>query len=425
VIVGAGFGGLSAAQALAKAPVEVTVIDRRNYHLFQPLLYQVATAGLSPAEIAWPIRGILRNQSNAVVQLGRITAVDKDRREVIVGDRRLGYDYLVLATGARHAYFDHPEWEGVAPGLKKIADATQIRERILLAFERAEMEDCDEDERRRLLTFVIVGGGPTGVEMAGAIAELARRALAADFRFIDPGTTRIVLVEAGPRLLSTFPESLSENARLALERLGVEVCLGVAVTHCDDAGVRIGDRAIGARNIIWAAGVMASPAASWLEAAHDKAGRVKVAADFSVPGFPEVFVVGDTASLVDAGGRPLPGLAPAAKQAGQHVAAQIAARVTGKPAPAPFRYGDYGNLATVGRKAAVADFGRLRLTGFPAWLLWSVAHIYFLISLRSRFAVALNWLWNYVTFQRGARLITGTEGDDSGAQSAAAVLPDP
>jgi NADH dehydrogenase len=261
--------------------------------------------------------------------------------------------------------------------------------------------------------------------MGGAIAELARRALAADFRFIDPGTTRIVLVEAGPRLLSTFPESLSENARLALERLGVEVCLGVAVTHCDDAGVRIGDRAIGARNIIWAAGVMASPAASWLEAAHDKAGRVKVAADFSVPGFPEVFVVGDTASLVDAGGRPLPGLAPAAKQAGHHVAAQIAARVTGKPAPAPFRYGDYGNLATVGRKAAVADFGRLRLTGFPAWLLWSVAHIYFLISLRSRFAVALNWLWNYVTFQRGARLITGTEGDDSGAQSAAAVLPDP
>jgi len=421
VIVGAGFGGLSAAQALAGAPVQVTVIDRRNYHLFQPLLYQVATAGLSPAEIAWPIRGILRGQRNAAVQLGRVTDIDVDRREVVVGERRIGYDTLIVATGARHAYFDHPEWEDVAPGLKKIADATHIRERILMAFERAEAEGCDEAERRRLLTFVIVGGGPTGVEMAGAIAELARRALAADFRVIDPGTTRIVLVEAGPRLLPAFPEELSEKARRALEALGVEVCLGAAVTFCDEAGAVVGSERIGARNVIWAAGVMASPAARWLGAESDRAGRVKVGQDFSLPGHPEIFVIGDTASFTDAGGRALPGVAPAAKQAGQYVAGVIRARLQGRPLPAPFRYRDYGNLATIGRKAAVADFGRLRLSGFFAWLLWSVAHVYFLIGLRSRFLVALHWLWNYVTFQRGARLITGGESDDSLAGAAPAA----
>ena len=411
VIVGAGFGGLAAAQALGGAAVEVTVVDRRNYHLFQPLLYQVATAALSPADIAWPIRGILRKQRNAAVQLGRVTGVDTARREVLIGERRVGYDYLILATGARHAYFDHPEWESVAPGLKKIADATQIRERVLVAFERAEAEAGSPEERDRLLTFVIVGGGPTGVEMAGAIAELAKRALAADFRIIDPGTTRIVLVEAGPRLLPAFPEELSEKARRSLERLGVEVRLGVPVTRCDEAGVHLGSEPIGSRNIIWAAGVMASPAAKWLEAEHDRAGRVKVAGDFSVPGHPEIFVIGDTAAVTDAKGRVLPGVAPAAKQAGNYVAAQIRARVTGTKAPAPFRYRDFGNLATIGRKAAVADFGGIRLSGFVAWLLWSVAHVYFLIGLRNRIVVALTWLWSYITFQRGARLITGGESD--------------
>jgi NADH dehydrogenase len=413
VIVGAGFGGLAASKALAGAPVDVTVIDRRNYHLFQPLLYQVATAGLSPADIAWPIRGVLRGQRNAAVQLGRVTGIDRRRREVLIGERRVGYDYLILATGARHAYFDHPEWEDVAPGLKKIADATQIRERVLMAFERAESEGCDAEERSRLLTFVIVGGGPTGVELAGAIAELARRALAADFRVIDPATTRIVLVEAGPRLLPAFPASLSEQARRALERLGVEVRLGVPVSHCDDAGVRLGDEAIGARTVIWAAGVMASPAAKWLGVEHDHAGRVKVAGDFSLPGQPEIFVIGDTATATDAVGRSLPGVAPAAKQAGAYVAAVIRARVEGRRPPPAFRYRDFGNLATIGRKAAVADFGWLRLSGFFAWLLWSVAHVYFLIGLRNRFVVALTWLWSYVTFQRGARIIAGGEHDDA------------
>ena len=413
VIVGAGFGGLAAAQALANAPVEITVIDRRNYHLFQPLLYQVATAGLSPADIAWPIRGILRDQKNVSVQLGRVTGVDTVRREVLVSGRRIPYDYLILATGARHAYFDHPEWEGTAPGLKKIADATHIRERILMAFEKAEAEDCDSDERVRLQTFVVVGGGPTGVEMAGAIAELAKTALASDFRVIDPSTTRIVLVEAGPRLLPSFPESLSAVAKRSLERLGVEVCLGAPVTLCDDAGVELAGERIGARTVIWAAGVMASPAAKWLGADRDRAGRIKVDADFSVPGRPEIFAVGDTALAADADGRPLPGVAPVAKQAGRYVAAVIRSRIEGRPTPAPFHYRDFGNLATIGRKAAVADFGRIRVSGFLAWVLWSVAHVYFLIGLRNRFVVALTWLWNYVTFQRGARLITGGDSEEA------------
>jgi len=415
VIIGAGFGGLAAAQALDGAPVEVTVIDRRNYHLFQPLLYQVATAALSPAEIAWPIRGILSRQRNASVQLGRVTGIDKERREVIVGERRVGYDYLVVATGARHAYFGHPEWEGTAPGLKKIADATQIRERVLMAFERAEAEGCDPAERARLLTFVIVGGGPTGVELAGAIAELSRHALASDFRVIDPGTTRIVLVEAGPRLLPVFPAALSDKARRSLESLGVEVRLGQPVTHCDAAGVQLGGERIGARNVIWAAGVMASPAARWLGAESDRAGRVKISANFSLADHPEIFVVGDTAAAQDATGRTLPGIAPVAKQMGRYVGRQIRAAVEGRPTPPAFRYRDFGNLATIGRKAAVADFGWLRLSGFAAWVLWSLAHVYFLIGLRNRFVVALTWLWNYLTFQRGARLITGGESEDAAA----------
>ncbi len=411
VIVGGGFGGLAAAQALSNAPVEVTVIDRRNYHLFQPLLYQVATAALSPADIAWPIRSILRRQRNTSVELGRVTGIDSTRKQVLIGNRRVCYDYLILATGARHAYFGHDAWEAFAPGLKKIADATQIRERILMAFERAEADGCDENERSRLQTFVVVGGGPTGVEMSGAIAELAKRALAADFRRIDPRATRIVLVEAGARLLPAFPERLAEAAKSSLENLGVEVMLGQAVTEFDADGVAVGSRRIETRTVIWAAGVMASPATKWLGAEHDRAGRTKVMPDFSVPGHAGVFAIGDTASAFDEHGRPLPGIAPVAKQAGRHVARLIECQVAGRQNPPPFRYRHFGNLATIGRKAAVMELGRWQLSGFFAWLLWCIAHIYFLIGTRNRFVVALTWLWNYLTFERGARLIAGGESD--------------
>ena len=406
VVVGAGFGGLSATKALARSPVDVTVIDRHNYHLFQPLLYQVATAGLSPGDIAWPIRSVLRRQRNARVLLGEVTGIDVPGRQVLVGERSVPYDYLVLATGCRHAYFGHDEWAGFAPGLKSIGDATAIRERVLLSFERAELED-DADERRRQLTFVMVGGGPTGVEMAGAIAELANRALVSDFRNIDPRQSRIVLVEAGPRLLPTFPESLSERARRSLERLGVEVRLGEPVTRCDANGVHVGEERIGAATVVWAAGVAASPAARWLQAEHDGAGRVNVEADLSVPGHPELFVVGDAARVLRRDGRIVPGIAPAAKQQGAYVAQLIRARVEGRAPPASFRYIDLGNWATIGRKSAVIDLGRLRLHGLLAWLLWSAAHVYFLIGARHRLVVAINWVWLYLTFERGARLIIG------------------
>ncbi len=412
VIVGAGFGGLAATTALRKAAVQITVIDRRNYHLFQPLLYQVATAALSPADIAQPIRAILRHQRNASVILGRVTGIDTGAREVLIvghdpgSERRVAYDQLIIATGARHAYFGHDEWEEIAPGLKKIEDATDIRRRLLLAFERAEAAR-DPDERAALLTFVVVGGGPTGVELAGAIAELARMALAADFRHIDPRQTRVILVEAGPRLLPAFPERLSAVARRSLERLGVEVRLGQALTACDAEGAMLGDERIAARTILWAAGVAASPAAGWLDAEKDRAGRVKVKPDLTLPGHPEIFVIGDTALATDAEGKPLPGIAPAAKQAGQYVARVIRARIAGRAAPPPFHYRHLGNLATIGRKAAVADFGWLRLSGRLAWLLWGAVHIFFLIGFRNRLAVLLDWLWSYLTFQRGARLITG------------------
>ncbi len=411
LIVGAGFGGLAVAKGLARAPVDVLVVDRRNYHLFQPLLYQVATAGLSPADIAWPIRSILRKQANASVQMGRVTGIDTQRREVLTGDRRLSYDYLVLATGARHAYFGHEEWENFAPGLKKIDDATLVRQRLLMAFERAESE-CDPEERRRLLNFVVVGGGPTGVEMAGAIAELARGALASDFRSIDPKDARIMLIEAGPRLLPAFAESLSGIAKRSLERLGVEVLLGRAVTECSCAGVALGEERIAAGTIIWAAGVMASPAAKWLGAECDRAGRVKVKPDFTVPGHADIFVIGDTAAAMNQNGQPLPGVAPVAKQAGRYVAQVIEVRLRGRGEPKPFRYRDFGNLATIGRKSAVVEMGPMKISGFSAWLLWSIAHVYFLIGLRNRLIVALNWTWNYLTFQRGARLITGKESDE-------------
>jgi NADH:ubiquinone reductase (H+-translocating) len=406
VIVGAGFGGLFAAQALADTPVDVTVIDRHNYHLFQPLLYQVATAGLSPADIAWPVRSILRRQANATVLLGEVTGVDTQTRDVLVGGRRVRYDWLVLATGARHAYFGHDDWEGVAPGLKRIEDATDIRARVLLAFERAEAEP-DPAKRRGLLSFIVVGGGPTGVELAGALAELARRALARDFRRIDPRGARIVLLEAGPRILPTFPETLSAVAQRSLEKLGVEVRTGKAVTACDETGVNVGENRIAARTILWAAGVAASPAAAWIGAEADRAGRIKVNPDLSVPWHQRIFAVGDTALAVQ-DGKPVPGVAPAAKQQGHYVANVIAAAVRGQPAPPPFRYRDYGNLATIGRKFAVIDFGWIRLSGFIAWVLWCVAHVYYLIGVRNRLIVSINWLWAYFTFQRGARLITAS-----------------
>jgi NADH:quinone reductase (non-electrogenic) len=412
VIVGAGFGGLVAARALRKVAAKVTVIDRRNYHLFQPLLYQVATAGLSPADIAAPIRGILRNQANAEVLMARVTGVDRARREVMIdgNDRRIPYDYLILAAGARHAYFGHDEWEDVAPGLKKIEDATAIRHRILVAFEKAETS-TDPEERRRLLTFVIVGGGPTGVEMAGAIAELAKMTLVKDFRTIDPASARVILVEGGPRVLLAFPEDLSAKAQRSLQKLGVEVLTNTPVELCDAGGVISGGKRIEARTILWAAGVQAAPAAKWLQADKDRAGRVKVNPDLSVPGEPDIFVIGDNATLVQDNGQPVPGVAPAAKQMGDYVARVIAGRIAGKPVAAPFSYRNYGNFATIGRHAAVADFGWLKLSGYPAWLLWGAAHIYFLIGFRNRLAVMLDWLWAYVTFQRGVRLITGAGSD--------------
>lgn len=409
VIVGAGFGGIAAATTLARANADVTVIDRRNYHLFQPLLYQVATAALSPADIAWPIRSILGKQENARVELGRVVGVDRMARDVLLADgRRVPYDYLILATGARHAYFGHDDWAGAAPGLKKIDDATLIRQRVLLALERAEIE-TDRRTQRGLLTFVVIGAGPTGVEMAGAIAELTRTALACDFRRIGAPSARVVLVEAGPRLLPSFSESLSDRARKALEALGVHVLLGAPVTQCDDAGVVVGKMRISTHTIVWAAGVAASPAAKWLGANADRNGRVLVSKDLSVEGDANIFVIGDTALALGEHGRPYPGVAPVAKQMGAYVGKLIARRIHGEEtgeSPA-FRYRDYGSMATIGRKAAVVEFGRFKLWGFPAWLLWAMAHVYFLIGARNRIVVSLNWLWNYVTLERGARLIIG------------------
>ncbi|ARQ02693.1 NAD(P)/FAD-dependent oxidoreductase [Pseudorhodoplanes sinuspersici] len=405
VIVGGGFGGLSVAKGLAGQPFEVVLIDRNNHHLFQPLLYQVATAGLSPADIASPIRNILREQRNTKVMLAEVTGVDTVNCEVVAAGLRVSYDYLVLATGARHAYFGRDDWATFAPGLKSVDDATYLRRRILLAFESAEIEP-NAEERRRLLTFVVVGGGPTGVEMAGAIAELAKRALAADFRSIDPRCARIILIEAAPRILTPFTEPLSEAARRALEQLGVEVRLGAAVDDCSCEDVRIGTEVIPTRTIIWAAGVMASPAGRWLGADTDRAGRVRVRPDLTAPGHPDIFVIGDTAVSTDVEGRPLAGVAPVAKQQGQYVAKALIARCNGRSIQ-PFRYRDFGSLATIGRKRAVAQMGGLHLSGLPAWLLWSAAHIYFLIGFRNRFTVVLNWMWSYITFQRGSRLITG------------------
>ncbi|HYC18615.1 MAG TPA: NAD(P)/FAD-dependent oxidoreductase [Pseudolabrys sp.] len=412
VIIGAGFGGLEAAKALKRATADVIVIDRQNHHCFQPLLYQVATAALSPAEIAWPIRHILRPQRNATVLMEEVHGIDLDKRCVHTQFGDLSYDYLIIATGAMHSYFGHDDWADFAPGLKRIEDATRVRRSILIAFERAEVVQ-DPDERRRLLTFIIVGGGATGVEMSGAIADVARQTLAADFRRIDPRSARIVLIEAGPRILPTFPESLSDYARDVLVSGGVEVKTGTLVTKCDTRGVDLKNGRIDAGTTIWAAGVMASPAARWLNAEADSAGRVKVGPDLSLPGHPEVFVVGDTATIVDSKGRPVPGIAPAAKQMGKYVGKLITARIAGREWNKPFRYMHLGDMATIGRRAAVVKFGRLELRGFLGWVFWSVAHIYFLIGLRNRFVVAFNWFWDYVTFQRGARLITDVPREDS------------
>jgi NADH dehydrogenase len=412
VIVGAGFGGLEAAKALARAAVRVTLIDRMNHHCFQPLLYQVATGTLSPADIAWPVRSIFSRQRNTESLMAEVTGVDVSARAVVLtAGRRIAYDYLILATGATHSYFGHDAWSRAAPGLKRIEHATDIRRRLLLAFERAELED-DEAERRRLMTFVVVGGGPTGVEMAGAIADMARLTLARDFRRIDPRHARIVLVEAGSRLLTAFPETLAGYAGRALQSMGVEVRTSAQVVDLDAHGVSMaGGNRIETATVVWAAGVTASPAATWIPAAADRAGRIRVEPDLSVPGHPEIFAIGDTALAIEPTGTPAPGLAPAAKQMGRYVGRLIAARVRSRTASAPFRYRHLGDLATIGRKRAVVSFGRLRLTGFVAWVFWSAAHIYFLIGVRNRVVVALNWIWEYVTLQRGARLILGAFRD--------------
>jgi len=406
VIVGCGFGGLAAAMRLARSPLHVTVIDRNNHHLFQPLLYQVATAGLSPADIAAPIRSILRRPKNMDVLLGEVTGIDLQNQCVLLHERTLSYDYLVVTTGARHSYFGHPEWEQFAPGLKSIQDATNIRTRILLAFEQAENEN-HEQTRKALLTFVIVGAGPTGVELAGAIAELAHVTLASDFRHIDPRSAQVLLLEAGPKILSSFPDVLSTKAQCALENLGVLVRLNARVEDVSEDGVVASGERIYARTVIWAAGVVASPAGQWLNADMDSAGRVKVTPDLSLPGHPNVFVIGDTATTSGVDGRPLPGVASVAMQQGAYVGEVIARELRGAHGERlPFHYVDKGNLATIGRSSAVAAIGRLNLSGFLAWVIWLVVHIFYLIGFRNRLLVLIQWVWAYMTFQRGARLIT-------------------
>jgi NADH dehydrogenase len=406
VIIGGGFGGLYAARALRRAPVDVTLVDRRNHHLFQPLLYQVASAALNPSDIAYPIRAALRRQRNARVLLAEAESIDVDRRIVTLDDGELEYDYLIVATGATHAYFGHDEWAEHAPGLKSIEDALEIRRRVLLAYEAAERE-TDTALRREWLTFVVVGAGPTGVELAGALAEIARHSLAKDFRSIDPADACVILLEGGDRVLPPYVPKLSAKAQRQLEKLGVEVRTKSLVTGIDDRGVDIGGDRIGARTVLWAAGVAASPLARSLGAPLDRAGRVEVEADLSVPGHPEVFVIGDLAAAGAPDAR-VPGVAPAAIQGGRHAAQCIRRAVRELPSE-PFRYRDKGSLATIGRAAAVADFGRLKFGGFFAWAAWMLIHIFFLIGFRTKVFVMLSWAWAYLTFRRGARLITGPQ----------------
>jgi NADH dehydrogenase len=406
VIVGAGFGGLEVARGLAGAPVRITLIDQRNHHLFQPLLYQVATASLAPSEIAWPIRHLFRNRNEVTTLLAAVSGIDAQSNQLHLADGTLiAYDTLVLATGARHAYFGHDEWESRAPGLKTLEDATAIRRQILLAFERAERE-ADPQQRAALLTFVIVGGGPTGVELAGTIAELAHTTLRKEFRLIDTKTARIILIEAGGRLLPSFSADLSSYARTALERLGVEIALGHPVGECTSDGVMVEGRKIPAAVTLWAAGVRASPAAAWLDAPTDQANRVRVEPNLSAPGHANVFVIGDTATIDAWRGRPVPGIAPAAKQQGRYVAHVITRRLRGGDASQPFRYRHAGSLATIGKRSAIIDLGWISVRGWIAWWLWGLTHIYFLIGVRNRLSVALSWLWIYATGDRSARLIT-------------------
>jgi len=416
VVVGAGFGGLACVKALRHTPVDVTLIDRHNYHLFQPLLYQVATTALAPGDIAVPIRSLLRDQFNARVLLGEVSGVDSARKEVMIGSRRLPYDYLVLATGASHRYFGRDDWAPFAPGLKQIQDATAVRSRLLLAFEQAEATE-DLEEREALLTFLIVGAGPTGVELAGAIAELARFGMEKEFRHLDPASARVILVQSGPRILPVFPDKLSARAEASLRRLGVEVLTKSRVEAIDAGGVRVSGTPIVARTVFWAAGVVASPAGEWLGVPCDRSGRVEVGPDLSVPGLAEVFVVGDTAASNAWAGKPVPGLGPAAKQAGHYAATVIRAGVEGGAPPKPFRYIHLGSLATIGRKAAVADFGFLRLSGALAWWLWGLVHVSFLEGTRNRISVMLDWAWAYVTFRSSTRLITAEVPSSSDPRS--------
>ncbi|HEX6041940.1 NAD(P)/FAD-dependent oxidoreductase [Longimicrobium sp.] len=411
VIVGGGFGGLSAAHALRKAPVSATLVDRRNHHVFQPLLYQVATAMLSPADIAGPIRSVLRHDRATEVRMSEVTGFDLPNRQVLLADGTgLAYDYLVVATGATHAYFGHPEWEPLAPGLKTIEDATHIRRRFLLAFEAAEQEE-DPEERRALLTFVVVGAGPTGVEMAGAFAEIARKSLVRDFRRVDTSTARVILLEGGPRVLSAYDEDLGAYARRSLERKGVDVRTGSVVTRIEADAVYVGEERIRTRNVVWAAGVTASPLGRALGVETDRVGRVMVQPDLSIPGHPEVFVVGDLMNLAGPDGTPYPGVAQVAIQGGQQVARNIARDIKGQPRR-PFKYFNKGNMATIGRRSAILQRYGFKMKGIPAWMAWLFVHIMFLIGYRNRLAVLLQWAWSYFTWQRGARLITGDVGAD-------------
>lgn len=407
-IIGAGFGGLSAAKALKGAPVNVEIIDRRNYHLFQPLLYQVATADLSPADIAWPIRGIFSRQDNVSVTMSEVQDIDVNTRQVHTSDKSIDYDYLVVAPGSTHSYFGKEEWAKHAPGLKKIVDATEIRRRVLMAFERAELCE-DREEQLRHLTFAIVGGGPTGVEMAGAIAELAHFTLARDFRRIEPTDAKIVLIEAGERLLAAFPPELSDKAKRSLEKLGVEVRLNTRVEHMDDYCVKTSEFNLPTATIVWGAGVRVDHLSQWLDVETDRSGKVAVEPDLSLPDHPEVFVIGDACKIGWKDGIDVPGIAPAAKQGGKFVARVIKDRIKGAKKQRTFKYKHYGSLATIGRNAAVIDFGWTKLTGALAWWIWGVAHVFFLIGVRQPIFVALSWFWSYLTYSKGARLITGAQ----------------
>jgi len=418
VVIGGGFAGLWASRALADAPLRITLVDRRNHHLFQPLLYQVATAGLSSPDIAAPLRHILGRQRNIEVRLGEVVSIDKHAKKVQLGDGgQIAYDMLLVASGATHAYFGHDEWAADAPGLKTLDDALYLRRKLLLAFERAEAEP-DPAKRAAWLSFAIVGGGPTGVELAGTLAEIARHTLKNEFRHINPADAKVRLVEAGPRVLSTFPEVLSLKARRQLEKLGVEVLTGTAVSHIDGQGFQLGDTHVPARTVVWAAGVAASPLARTLDVPLDCAGRVQVEPDLTVPGHPEIFAGGDLVALMQANGRPVPGVAPAAKQMGKYVAQVIRARLDGKPAPAPFRYNDQGNLATIGRMAAIVHVGKLQLSGLLAWWFWLAAHVFFLIGFRNRLVVLLNWAVAYWSYQRSARIILGDADEEDGKEPA-------